>query len=470
MSNTTFNTEEFLIFLLSVTSLGGLILLLLLISIILRHQKDELLTHCRYFLLLVTLFFSTRLLAKFIIFNGEDTHLYENFWFSLFNEPIQILIYVFYINFSSLTLNLSNEKYPILCKCRHYTYILCSMYIIFHLIGISSGKIEDIYVLFAYSLRLILLGLIATLTFYFYKEGIYSWYLWLGMLSFAGGLVLSCVIKMTPISLFRGVTSIDCIIVGSFLNSLFFAAAAVYRLQNRLHEKAEANYQSELKHQQELYQNKLNHQVALFDIRHRISRKLHDDIAATINHISRQIEKLEKLMPPNQAISEVALRIHRAASLAKCEFRQLIWILKTGGQSYEKEGLSQFLCELGEDRLPNPTFDIDEKVPFLAFNMNAKANILSICKTAFDNICKHSQTKNCFIQILVEKDALCLKIVDYGIGTTVTPETTRNNGLRNMQEYVGALGGHFEMQSVDNQGTTLYFTLPLANIMESPLN
>lgn len=76
-----------------------------------------------------------------------------------------------------------------------------------------------------------------------------------------------------------------------------------------------------------------------------------------------------------------------------------------------------------------------------------------------NNAIKHANAHNITIQLLFEEEKLSCIVSDDGKG--FVPGEEKGMGLSSIRERINVLGGTFLLQSVPNQGTEVYFSLPI---------
>ena len=86
-------------------------------------------------------------------------------------------------------------------------------------------------------------------------------------------------------------------------------------------------------------------------------------------------------------------------------------------------------------------------------------HLIATMREALSNVARHSDADACVVEVEVDRDALVLRVADNGRGihTTVT-----ESGLRNMRGRALELGGTFQIQPDEPQGTVLEWRVPLA--------
>jgi two-component system sensor histidine kinase DesK len=110
-------------------------------------------------------------------------------------------------------------------------------------------------------------------------------------------------------------------------------------------------------------------------------------------------------------------------------------ILQAAGISFQFEGDSKL-----------------EEVPLLT------QNILSMClKEGVTNVVKHSQAKNCGVQLVKRDGEIELSVHDDGKGLDET--STDGNGLKGINERLRLIDGYVKI--ISHKGTKLIITIPI---------
>jgi signal transduction histidine kinase len=98
----------------------------------------------------------------------------------------------------------------------------------------------------------------------------------------------------------------------------------------------------------------------------------------------------------------------------------------------------------------------------LALPPENELQLLRIAQEALSNVRKHAQAEHAWVQVEVQGGTFTLRIRDDGKG--FAPKKARGNrkprfGLSTMRERAEAIGAHFEIVSVPQQGTTVLVQL-----------
>jgi signal transduction histidine kinase len=96
--------------------------------------------------------------------------------------------------------------------------------------------------------------------------------------------------------------------------------------------------------------------------------------------------------------------------------------------------------------------------------LDTEIALLRIAQEGLNNVLKHAQATTVSIRLAADQTAVFLEVQDNGKGATLTQQTEQSNtgfGLRSMQERAQALKGHFEINSIPGQGTTVTVSIPI---------
>jgi len=86
--------------------------------------------------------------------------------------------------------------------------------------------------------------------------------------------------------------------------------------------------------------------------------------------------------------------------------------------------------------------------------------IFRIAQEGISNIIKHAGASNISVQLIENRDALIFILEDDGAGFDPA-NAGKGNGLSNMKERAGLLGGNFSVESGPGKGTTLRVKIPI---------
>jgi signal transduction histidine kinase len=96
------------------------------------------------------------------------------------------------------------------------------------------------------------------------------------------------------------------------------------------------------------------------------------------------------------------------------------------------------------------------------FTSEAAIALFRVAQEAFTNILKHAEAKSVDVTLIVNADAVVMKISDDGKGIAAQLTAIGSNGLASMRHRVRALDGRLDIRSTPTGGTTVLVRIPAA--------
>jgi signal transduction histidine kinase len=225
-----------------------------------------------------------------------------------------------------------------------------------------------------------------------------------------------------------------------------------------------------------LYQNLLGERdriiVAQEEVRKQLARDLHDGPAQALAQIAMQIDFCQRLAQyePGKVPAELNA-IHDLALRTTRDIRNLLFDLRP--LVLESEGLAaaieRFLERFKRDDGPALHFDAhyQERLP-----RNAEAIAFAIVQEAVNNMIKHANAANCWIEIHDRPPNVVLVVRDDGQGfdvNSVKAEYERRGswGLLNMSERAALADASLGIRSQTGQGTVVMLSVPRQSAADS---
>ena len=107
-------------------------------------------------------------------------------------------------------------------------------------------------------------------------------------------------------------------------------------------------------------------------------------------------------------------------------------------------------------------FEHDDELDWKSVNNRVKINIYRIIQESMQNVYKHANAKKVKISISLQKDVICLAIIDDGDGFD-TSKNRKGIGLKNMTSRVENIGGEIDFSSKVGNGTVVNVKIPYLN-------
>ncbi|MCG7280886.1 ATP-binding protein [Chryseobacterium taklimakanense] len=245
------------------------------------------------------------------------------------------------------------------------------------------------------------------------------------------------------------------------ISTLVFLGAGVFtyfyfRNKKKLSEQREINLRQKLKEKEQTEQLKVT--KAILDgeerERERVAKDLHDGLGGMLagvkinlstwssNHLEEnQYESFHKIL--NQLDSSVSELRRVARNLMPESLLNfgLEIALKDLCEFYMKDGLT----------IDFQAINIQKNLP-----LNLQVNIYRIVQELLNNAVKHSGADNILVQCSQNAEEFYITVEDNGKGITESEMSkVKSLGLKNLQNRVDFLKGKMEIQSTENQGTSV---------------
>ncbi|CAN5542892.1 hypothetical protein BH18ACI1_BH18ACI1_00490 [soil metagenome] len=244
------------------------------------------------------------------------------------------------------------------------------------------------------------------------------------------------------------------------------------KVQLRTVELAEANstLQAEIAERQQIEQQRLTLLKKLVtsqeDERQRISRELHDHLGQQLTALRLNLEMLQKDCADNADLCEKITRTQKIAEQVDSDLDFLAWELRPA--ALKDLGLTTAL----NDYIKEWSIHFDIPAEFhtsgletIALEMAIELNFYRIVQEALNNTGKYARANQASVLLECRGKEIMLIIEDDGQGFDIKKATTLKNGkglgLIGMRERAALIGGTLEIESVINQGTTIFVRVPL---------
>jgi signal transduction histidine kinase len=218
-----------------------------------------------------------------------------------------------------------------------------------------------------------------------------------------------------------------------------------------------------------LYQNLLGERdriiAAQEDVRKQLARDLHDGPAQSLAQIAMSLDFAKKLaqFEPEKVPSELQ-KLHEQAVHTTRDIRNLLFDLRP--LVLESEGLEAALRRFLERFQAGDGPDMHFEAHYTTrLPHNAEAVTFAIVQEAVNNVLKHAQAQNCWIEIHERPQTVVVVVRDDGQGFDVNSVKTEYErrgswGLLNMSERATLAGATLGIRSQPGQGTVVMLSVP----------
>ena len=236
------------------------------------------------------------------------------------------------------------------------------------------------------------------------------------------------------------------------------------RLRRVLAEEVEANERLRASEAQ-LVRSRARLVAAIDEERRRIARDLHDGAQQRLICVALGLERARRALPPDQHEAAAVLRsLGPELCASMTELRALAYGLCP--PVLADRGLGEALVELAERTQAPCRISVDD-LP--RFSPAVEGAVYWSCAEALQNVVKHAgPAATLRLRVALEGNGrLVFAVEDDGVGFDLA-RVERGQGLTNMADRVGAVGGELTVSSAPGQGARIHGVVPLAGVGDGP--
>lgn len=205
------------------------------------------------------------------------------------------------------------------------------------------------------------------------------------------------------------------------------------------------------------YRYQLSKALAMYRIRSRISRDLHDEVGSTLSSISLMNElavrtgETEKM---HRRISESLQQVQNAMS-------DIVWVVNPLNDAFDNLllRLGEVSAAMLEPKGIQYALHFPKAFEPLKIPMEKRRDVFMIFKECLANIIKYANCTTVHITLECKQKQITLIISDNGRGFDFAARRS-GNGLSNIAARAAALRGEVQWQTAPGQGTTMKLSFP----------
>lgn len=203
-------------------------------------------------------------------------------------------------------------------------------------------------------------------------------------------------------------------------------------------------------------------QATLQRERARIAKDIHDDLGANLTQIALLGELAQRDQGRQDKVAERLGTISATARQTIKALDEIVWAVNPRNDtlSHLVEYTGQFALDYLRLADIRCRLDFPDSLPARELSADLRHNLFLAAKEALTNIVKHARATETWLRVNVTVFALELAIEDNGQGFTPGAETADGNGLRNLRQRLGGIGGECEIESRPGAGTRVMLRLP----------
>lgn len=198
--------------------------------------------------------------------------------------------------------------------------------------------------------------------------------------------------------------------------------------------------------------------------RKRIARDLHDDLGASLTHVSMMAEELyEEHRDLAEMRAQSAKLAERMRTLAR-DLDAVVWAVSPKNDTLAS--LCAYLCQFALEYFRTTSIrcrvETSDAMPAVPLSPEARHHLFLAAKELMNNVVKHAAASQVQLAMRMDGDQFEFTIEDDGRGfCAAEAEASGRNGVRNLRARLVELGGTVEWAS-PGQGTRVRIRVPLA--------
>jgi signal transduction histidine kinase len=214
----------------------------------------------------------------------------------------------------------------------------------------------------------------------------------------------------------------------------------------------------------------LEQQQAMERERMRIARNMHDDIGSKLTKISFLSERLKVESAPAGPVGEKIDSIAATSRELLKTLDEMVWAVNPHNDTLEQLAsyLGQYASEYFQNTSVECALSVQRELPSWNVSAEFRHNVFLAFEESLSNVLKHSRASRVEVQIYIERETLCIRVRDNGLG--FAPEARNGhgpagsrNGLTNMRQHLADVGGSCLIQSQPGQGASVELRAALSS-------
>ncbi len=212
-----------------------------------------------------------------------------------------------------------------------------------------------------------------------------------------------------------------------------------------------------------LRMERLEQETAVERERTRIARDMHDELGASLTHLALTSDLAGFELGVESPVGQRFAQLARKARSVSGVLDRIVWTVNPRNDTLERlvgytaEFATEYLGDIGIAL----QLGLPAQLPALPVCAEARHQILLAVKEVLNNAAKHGAADRVKLDITFESGMLKLAIADNGRGFDPGAVSASANGLINLRQRLGALGGTARLESQSGVGTTVTLEAPI---------
>jgi len=197
--------------------------------------------------------------------------------------------------------------------------------------------------------------------------------------------------------------------------------------------------------------------------RARIARDIHDDLGARLTHLVLLGEVAQSELLADSGTRVQLNEICEKARDLSHALDEVVWAVNSRRDTLRD--FATYVCKYAQFFLNSTPvrcrLDVEPEIPATPFDLPVRRNLFLAVKEALNNAAKHSEASEVFLRIYRHDQKLTVVVEDNGRGFDPARADVARNGMANMTQRMGEIGGFFTVASQPGGGCRIEFTVPL---------
>ena len=206
-----------------------------------------------------------------------------------------------------------------------------------------------------------------------------------------------------------------------------------------------------------IIRNRINQRLQVELIRRGIASDLHDDIGATLSSINIYTEMAQEEIGENEYLDQIRENVNNTIS----RLDDLVWSINPKNDTMEQllNRMEHSALLLLEATGVQCHFYYDPKILDVKLSLANKRNVYLLFKEIVNNVIKHAQCSNCYINFEYKHSVLTLSVRDDGIGFDPASANKGRNGIENIRYRAQRMNGNVHINSSLKNGSNVVVEL-----------
>jgi len=209
----------------------------------------------------------------------------------------------------------------------------------------------------------------------------------------------------------------------------------------------------------------------------RIAQDIHDDVGASLSRIAMLSQPARSQLTEPERTAAVLSRIYTTAREVTRALDEIVWAIDPRHDTLDS--LVDYMGRFAQGFLAAANIrcrlDLPVVVPAWPLTAETRHNLFLAFKEALNNALKHAAATEIRISLALQSDAFVLLVKDNGRGFDLTLSASTDsvrvnsgNGLQNMKQRLGRIGGYCEIVSVKGEGTSVSLIVDIKQAPSEP--